>query len=69
MNSLETNTNVPTKPIKIPNNFFNFNSLLKKVIPIKRVNKGVIPFRTAATEESIAVSAYANKNVGKKVPK
>ena len=46
-----------------------FNSLLKKEIPIKRVNNGVIPLRTAATEESIAVSAYANKNVGKKVPK
>jgi len=33
----------------------------KNKIPISKVNKGVIPFKTAATEESITVSAKANK--------
>ena len=61
VNSFDTKIKVPPKPINIPNIFPNFKEELKKVIPIKRVNSGVIPFNTAATDESITVSAKAKR--------
>jgi len=60
-NSLETKIKVPPKPINTPSVFDHFNSYLKITIPRIKVNNGVIPFNTAATELSIAVSAKAKR--------
>lgn len=61
LNSLLTKMSVPTKPMNTPRIFIHLKVDLKNKKPRIRVNNGVIPFRTAATELSITVSAKANK--------
>ena len=60
-NSLETKIKVPPKPINTPSAFPHFHSEPKTTIPRIKVNKGVIPFNTAATELSMTVSAKAKR--------
>jgi len=69
VNSLETKIKVPPNPIITPKILPHLKKEPKKKIPINKVNSGVIPFNTAATDESMTVSANAKRKLGKKVPK
>src|SRR5690606_3765479 len=60
---------VPIKPIITPKTCLLVEATLKTAKPKRMVFKGTKEFKIDATALSIAVSAMANKNAGKKDPK